>query len=230
MNEKNFKRAIYVVLTILVLFFYTKDLPLFEKGFYQDVQLIEHPEDILVLVNKNNRFEKNYRPIDLEVISLMYANEEKYLRKVAKEAFEKLSADAQLLGLSIVAVSAYRNYEYQSNLYQYYVETKGKEYADQCSARPGHSEHQSGLSLDVQGSNQDYDEFETSNEFTWMQEHAHDYGFILRYPKGKETITGFKYEPWHYRYVGIDVATYIYEHNLTLEEYIANLSTLQKEV
>lgn len=225
MNEKNFKRAIYLVLTILIFLFYTKDIPFFEQGFYKDIRIIQNSNDILVLVNKNNRFEEEYRPADLESISVLYANEEKYLRKVAKEAFEKLSQDALDLGYSVVAVSAYRSYEYQEKLYDYYVKTKGKQYADNCSARPGHSEHQSGLSLDVQGSNQDYDEFEASLEFNWMKSHAHEYGFILRYPKGKEAITGFKYEPWHYRYVGVDIATYLYENELTLEEYIANFTT-----
>ena len=72
----------------------------------------------------------------------------------------------------------------------------------------------------MEGSNKDYDNFDKSKEFDWMKNNAHKYGFILRYPKGKEYITRFKYEPWHYRYVGIDVATYIYENNLTLEEYL----------
>ena len=88
-----------------------------------------------------------------------------------------------------------------------------------CSAKPGHSEHQTGLSIDVEGSNLDYDLFAESKEFNWMKNNAHKYGFILRYPKGKEHITGFKYEPWHYRYVGKDVASYIYKNNITLEEY-----------
>ena len=88
-----------------------------------------------------------------------------------------------------------------------------------CSARAGHSEHQTGLAVDVAGSNDSYDDFEASIEFNWMKKNAHKYGFILRYPKGKEKITGFKYEPWHYRYIGIDIATEIYEKDITLEEY-----------
>ena len=95
----------------------------------------------------------------------------------------------------------------------------GSDYAEHCSAKPGHSEHQTGLAVDVEGSNHDYDDFENSKEFAWMKKNAHLFGFILRYPEGKTTITGFKYEPWHYRYVGKDVAKIIYEENLTLEEY-----------
>ena len=94
------------------------------------------------------------------------------------------------------------------------------EYALTCSAKPGHSEHQTGLAVDVEGENKDYDNFEDTKEFIWMKNNAHRFGFILRYPKGKEHITGFKYEPWHYRYVGIETATKIFKQNITLEEYL----------
>ena len=88
------------------------------------------------------------------------------------------------------------------------------------SARAGHSEHQTGLAVDVSNSSLDYDNFESTKEFYWMKNNAHKFGFILRYPKASFHITGFKYEPWHYRYVGIKIATYIYKNNLTLEEYL----------
>ena len=146
------------------------------------------------------------------------------MRKEAKDAFEKLSMTAKSLGYRIVATSTYRSYEYQEALYTQYVKEKGLEYADLCSARKGHSEHQTGLAVDVEGSNQDYDEFEKSPEFSWMINHAHEFGFILRYPKNKTNITGFKYEPWHYRYVGHEVAKIIFEKNITLEEYLKNFS------
>jgi len=103
------------------------------------------------------------------------------------------------------------------------LKKKGQEYADLASARPGHSEHQTGLAIDIMGSNEDYNKFEESVEFEWMKNNAHLYGFILRYPKGKENITGFKYEPWHYRYIGKKVATIIYNENITLEEYLKKL-------
>ena len=214
--EKNLKKAYYIIIGILILLFFNKD----EEGFYKNIKLIENPNDILVLVNKNNQLLSNFIPKDLESISLKYSNKDKYLKKEAKIAFEKLSEDASNLGYRIVAVSAYRDYNYQNELFNYYVKGKGLNYALECSAKPGHSEHQTGLALDVEGSNKDYDNFENSKEFIWMKNNAHKYGFILRYPKGKEHITGFKYEPWHYRYVGIEVAKYIYENNLTLEEYL----------
>lgn len=215
MSEKTFKNCIYLVLILLILIFFTKDIDF----FYQDIHDIKNPNSLEVLVNKLNRLDPLYIPPDLEPISLEYANEDKYLRKEAKEQFEKLSHDAKEKGYQIIAVSAYRDYHYQDQLFESYVKEKGEEYALKCSARPGHSEHQTGLSLDVMGSNNDYDEFEKSNEFDWMFHNAHKYGFILRYPKGKEYITGFKYEPWHYRYVGRDLASLLYTQNISLEEY-----------
>lgn len=217
--DKNLKKAYYIVLGILILLFFTKDINVKEE-FYKNIKLIENPDDLLVLVNKNNQLTSSYIPKNLESISLKYANSDKYLQKEAKEAFEKLSDDASKLGYRIVAISAYRDYNYQNELFNYYVKEKGLDYALNCSAKPGHSEHQTGLAVDVEGENKDYDKFESTKEFDWIKNNAHLYGFILRYPKGKEDITGFKYEPWHYRYVGIKAAEYIYENKITLEEYL----------
>ena len=215
MSEGNFKKCVYIVLALLILVFYTKDIDF----FYKKVKYIKNPDSLMVLVNKLNRLQSNYVPHDLEQISLNYATNNKFLRKEAKENFEKLSSDAKKIGYSIIAVSAYRDYDYQENLFNNYVKEKGENYALKCSAKAGHSEHQTGLSVDVMGSNNDYDQFEKSKEFDWMKNNSYKYGFILRYPKGKEYITGFKYEPWHYRYVGKDIASIIYTEGITLEEY-----------
>lgn len=215
MSEENFKKCVYIVLALLILVFYTKDIDF----FYKKVKDIKNPDSLMVLVNKLNRLQSNYVPHDLEQISLNYATNNKILRKEAKENFEKLSSDAKKIGYSIIAVSAYRDYDYQENLFNNYVKEKGENYALKCSAKAGHSEHQTGLSVDVMGSNNDYDQFEKSKEFDWMKNNSYKYGFILRYPKGKEYITGFKYEPWHYRYVGKDIASIIYTEGITLEEY-----------
>jgi D-alanyl-D-alanine carboxypeptidase len=214
--ELNLKKAYYTILVIFLLLFLKSD----DKEFYKDIKDIENPDSYLVLVNKNNKLDKNYVPKDLELLSLNNSYEYKYLRKQAKEAFENLSNDAKALGYRIIAVSAYRDYDYQEKLFNYYVNEKGLEYALRSSAKSGHSEHQTGLALDVEGSNKDYNKFEESIEADWMKKNAYKYGFILRYPKGSENITGFKYEPWHYRYVGIKEAKYIYENNITLEEYL----------
>ena len=139
----------------------------------------------------------------------------------AKSSFEKLSKEAKNNNMNIIAMSSYRSYEYQVNLYNRYVNEDGKEEADTYSGRPGHSEHQTGLAVDVYNVKETYTNFERTKEFNWMQEHAHEYGFILRFPKGKENETGYQYESWHYRYVGEEIAKYIHDNNITLEEYYA---------
>ena len=201
------------VLIILFLIFMENN------NFYKKINIVL-PNKYDFIVNKNNKLEKNYVPNDLEKIDIKYACNNMYLRKEAKENFEKMAMDANKKGLNIVAVSTYRSFEYQNKLYNTYVKDKGFYYADIASARAGHSEHQTGLAVDVSDKKLDYDNFEDTKEFTWMINNSYKYGFILRYPKAKYLVTGFKYEPWHYRYVGINTAAEIYKKSLTLEEYI----------
>ncbi len=224
MKLKIFKTCYYTLLAILIVLFYTRDLNLFGNKFYKNIKIIKHEDDILALVNKNNKLTKSYVPSNLKKINTKYAHEDKYLREEAKIAFEKLSKKAKKENLNIIAVSAYRSFDYQEKLFNNYKKEFGKKYALKCSAKPGHSEHQTGLAVDVMGSNKDYNKFAETEEFKWMKENAHKFGFILRYPKGKENITGFKYEPWHYRYVGIYIATIIYQEDLTLEEFYLKYS------
>lgn len=188
------------------------------SDFYKKINILYEPSSYSFIVNKNNKLTKNYIPNDLELLDTKYSCKEKYLRHDAKIAFEKMAKEAKLNGYNIIAVSAYRSYEYQYKLYNNYVTTKGFYYADIASARAGHSEHQTGLSVDISDLTLDYDNFEKTKEFLWVKDNAHKFGFIMRYPKAKFHITGFKYEPWHYRYVGTSIATYIYNNNITLEE------------
>lgn len=140
---------------------------------------------------------------------------------VAKEAFEDMAKDAKKEDLTIVAMSSYRSYDYQVDLYNRYAKKDGTEAADTYSGRPGHSEHQTGLAVDVYNEEKDYTNFEKTDEYEWMIKHAHEYGFILRFPKDKEKETGYHFESWHYRYVGQEIAKYIKEHNISFEEYYA---------
>ena len=180
--------------------------------------LVNDPNDYLALVNKNYKLSNNYIPNDLEIINKKYSYKTKYLRKKARISFENMAKEVEKIGLKIVLVSAYRNYEYQDRLFKKYVKDKGLEYASMCSAQAGHSEHQLGLAIDIADKTLDYDSFAETKEFNWIKANAYKYGFILRYPKDKVNITKYKYEPWHYRYVG-NIAKYLYENNLTLEEY-----------
>lgn len=174
-----------------------------------------------VLVNKYYYLDENYVPDNLETIDTKYASSNMRLVKPAKEAFESLSKKAKEENLQIIAMSTYRSYQYQVNLYNRYAKEDGVEKADTYSGRPGHSEHQTGLAVDVYNKKENYTNFGKTKEYEWMQQHAHEYGFILRFPEGKEKETGYEVEEWHYRYVGVEIATYIKEHNITLEEYYA---------
>lgn len=135
----------------------------------------------------------------------------------AESAFNTLSEAAANQGLDIYLSSGFRSYETQVRIYESYVDSYGKESADTFSARPGYSEHQTGLVIDV---NTIDDSFAGTPEAEWLAKHAHEYGFIIRYPKGKESITGYKYEPWHIRYLGVEKATEVYNSGLTLEEFL----------
>ena len=127
-------------------------------------------------------------------------------------------------GLDLIAFSTYRSYDYQVELYQRYVDEYGQEAADRFSARPGYSEHQTGLGFDIGEVGQEIhwasESFEDTEAGKWLSENAHNFGFILRYPPNKEHITGYQYEPWHFRYLGVDLATKVYNSELTLEEYL----------
>ena len=140
------------------------------------------------------------------------------LTSATQSAFGKMNADAKSLGLSLWIASGYRSYWTQNTLYNNYVASDGKEEADTYSARPGYSEHQTGLAFDL---NSVEDSFANTDEGKWVKDNCYRYGLIIRYPKGKESITGYIYEPWHLRYVGVDLATKLYNDGdwITLEEY-----------
>ena len=189
------------------------------KDFYTNVKKAINLNTNYILVNKFYYLEPNYVPENLEEIDSKYSVPGKQLVNVARISFEFLAKKAEEEGYNIRAVSTYRSYSYQTDLYNNYVTQDGVEEADKYSARAGFSEHQTGLAVDVDNRETDFNNFENTKEFHWMIENAHKYGFILRYPKEKEFITGYMYEPWHFRYVGVEIATYIYQNNLTYEEY-----------
>ena len=194
-----------------------------DYDFYKNIQKSDTSKGNLIIVNKYYQLDNDYYYGELDTMDKAYDNKSgSKLNKEAYAAFQKLVDAGEKEGYHIRNNSAYRSYNTQRGLYNNYKNSNGLTWADKWSARPGHSEHQTGLALDV-GVKNEYSlgKFESSPEFTWMKNNAHLYGFILRYPKGKEYITGYGYEPWHYRYVGVDVATYIYENNITYEEYYA---------
>lgn len=190
------------------------------------LHIVDNPDSIEVYVNKQRMLPHGYEPSDLVEPAVSHSSPEGFpqrlMRQEAAEALEALFAHAESEGLELVAISGYRSFERQEELYNHYVETHGQERADQYSARPGTSEHQTGLAMDISAVSVSLGlvrTFEQTEEGSWLAEHAHLHGFILRYPEGQTDITGYAYEPWHYRYVGEELATEIYQQDLTLEEY-----------
>ena len=123
-------------------------------------------------------------------------------------------------GILLRSVSAYRSYQHQKSTYNRYLKQYQQIMVDTFSARPGHSEHQTGLALDINVASSSA-HFERTPAFAWLKEHCAEYGFLLRYDQGKETITGYRFEPWHYRYVGQEIAKICMEQGLAYEEYLA---------
>jgi D-alanyl-D-alanine carboxypeptidase len=181
---------------------------------------------MLILVNKSHPIDKDYKPDDLVKIKYFVSDRSettRYMRAEAAEAFHNLVDKAAENGMELKMTTAYRSYNFQKILFDNYVAKEGEEAANQYSARPGQSEHQTGLSVDVTSPSVDYqlsDDYGNAEEGKWLAENAYRFGFIIRFPKGKEEITGYQYEPWHIRYVGLTAAKEIYEQNLTLEEYL----------
>ena len=190
-----------------------------DKEVYTDTKPASNLNTNYLFVNKFYYLDSNYIPNNLELLDNSYAKSGIYLVKEAKEQIEKLISDAKNDGMNIRVISAYRSYSYQENLYNNYVKSDGVALADTYSARPGYSEHQTGLVVDVTRAFDNFNNFENSEECNWMLNNAHNYGFILRYPKDKENITTYSFEAWHYRYVGVELAKKIKASNLTFDEY-----------
>ncbi|WP_342416502.1 M15 family metallopeptidase [Paenibacillus sp. FSL R10-2782] len=179
-----------------------------------------------VVVNKKRSLPVGYAPDDLVEPKVPFSfegpHEKRHMRKEAAEALEKLFDGAKKDGMELRAVSGYRSYKRQVSIFNNNVKTKGQEYASKVSAVPGTSEHQTGLAIDVSSpsvGNVLEQSFGASREGEWLEKHAPEYGFIIRYMKDKEDVTGYVYEPWHIRYVGIDIAEDVAKQGMTLEEY-----------
>lgn len=190
------------------------------------IQVVAQPESIPVLVNKQNKLPESYVPNDLVYTTIPFVfsemTDKRKLRSEPATAIANLFAGAKAQGANLLGVSAYRSHATQVTLFNYYVKKDGYEKARTYSALPGTSEHETGLAIDVTGGDgrcPAQDCFGNTAEAKWLQAHVVEYGFIIRYPEGKDAITGYKYEPWHLRYVGIPIATEVMSRGITLEEY-----------
>ena len=200
-----------------------------DKSYYDDSDFVKNPDAITVLVNKYYELPEDYEPSDLVDMTDDYANNrygQKKLRKEAYEQFVKMVDDAKKDNIKFYAESAYRSREFQDTLYKNYVYTNGKEEALKYAAKAGYSEHQTGLAVDLANI---WTITTKGEEYAWLSKHAHKYGFIFRYKKEWEDVTGYAEESWHVRYVGEKIATDIVNKNMSYEEYyikfIANKKT-----
>ena len=174
-----------------------------------------------ILVNKYTSLPDKYAPDDVVEMSNWYAYPGNSIRQEVYDAFKEMSDAAKEAGYTLIVNSSYRSYNEQKEIYDDYKDNRGKEYADTYAARPDFSEHQTGLSLDVFSPGANMSNFADTETFKWLSENCYKYGFILRYPEGKEDITGYNYEPWHYRYLGKELSKKVYDSGLTYDEYYA---------
>jgi D-alanyl-D-alanine carboxypeptidase len=183
-----------------------------DNKYYEGVTNIENQTSPLVICNKYNKLSNDYVPNGFS----KETEKTTVLKGEAGTAFDLMVNGAKKDGLNIYSASSYRSYAYHERRYNEKVRARGQEDVDKTNARPGYSEHQSGLAADIISTD---DSFANTREAKWLFANAHKYGYILRYPKGKEQITGYSYESWHYRYIGKKIAKVIYENNLTYEEF-----------
>jgi len=187
-----------------------------DNEFYTNIKPADTSMGTLILVNKYYSIDKDY-DADLETLGDSYGKGK--MNKEAALHFREMVDDAKKVGITLKSVSAYRSYDSQNTIYNNYVKKDGKTKADTYSARPGHSEHNTGLAVDINTASSSA-HFENTKEYEWLINNSYKYGFILRYPEEKMYITGYKYEPWHYRYLNVETATKIHELNVTYEEYL----------
>ncbi|WP_018665172.1 M15 family metallopeptidase [Heyndrickxia acidiproducens] len=196
-------------------------------------QVIQNPSNILALVNKTYIL-GDYVPKDLVRPNVQFSFgdqdiEKSYLRKPAAQALEEMFAAAKQDGIDLFMASGYRSYSRQKNVFDAESQKVGEEQAEQAVAIPGQSEHQTGLAADITSHAENFlltQKMGEDKEGIWLAKNAHQYGFILRYPKNKERITKYEYEPWHFRYVGKKAAAVIYKHGWTLEEYFQHVKKI----
>ncbi len=194
------------------------DYDTYEHDINSDVSLNE-----LVLCNKYYKLSSDYVPEDIvDMKSKYYYGDVQKVRKVAYDAFIDMWNAADKAGYYLIVNSSYRTYQEQEEVYNSYKDSYGEKEADTIASRPGYSEHQTGLALDIfSKDNTSIKTFKDSEAYKWLKDNSYKYGFILRYPEGKENLTQYNSEAWHYRYVGKKAAKYIYDNDITYDEYYA---------
>ncbi|HIS17436.1 MAG TPA: M15 family metallopeptidase [Candidatus Coprovivens excrementavium] len=191
-------------------------------GWYNKSYETNINDGFLIIVNKFYHLDKSYERTDLQNINLAYAYANNSAAEIVIKKFKQMRDDIEEeMNVHLMVNSSYRSYEDQEEIYNEFKKVSLK-YADSYAARPGYSEHQTGLAIDITSlEHPTANEFKESEEYKWLKENCHKYGFVLRYPEGKEHITGYSTESWHFRYIGEEAATQIYKENITFDEYYA---------
>ncbi|WP_018962290.1 M15 family metallopeptidase [Sporolactobacillus vineae] len=196
----------------------------------KSIHTVANPDSTLVLVNKFFKLPDHYVPRHLVTADVRFIDggksEKDKMQRVAASALKRMFDAAKKDHVPLAGVSAYRSFKMQTRLFDYYSDIDGKKQALKYSALPGTSEHETGLAIDVSGISGAYaasTAFNTTPEARWLARHARDFGFIVRYPEGKEQVTGYEYEAWHIRYVGVKAARTIAGRGMTLEEYLGKV-------
>ncbi len=189
------------------------------RELYTDIAAVDMDKGDLILVNKYHRLDEDYVPEDLVAFDSPLGKGR--LREKVYDAYSELYEAAREEGYRLMIVSSYRSYMYQDGLYKRYLSRDSQENVDSYSARPGHSEHQTGMAIDVSLPGCSLDDFGSTKAAEWLKSHCADYGFIIRYPKDRTDITGYIEEPWHIRYLGKEIAKDVVAKGMTYDEYYA---------
>lgn len=208
--------------------------PYLTSEFYIHIRNSINTNNTLLLVNKNYQLEKDFTPNNLVLIKDLNTvipgdYPRNYIKEEVYTSLKNLFHDGKIKGLSLFVSSGYRSFNTQEKTYKYYQYHSND--ADKISARAGHSEHQTGLAIDLTCKDVNYQlntQFENTKEGQFVRDNAYKYGFIIRYQKNKEQMTGYQYEPWHIRYVGKDVSQIIHKYELSLEEYLMKYTDMPK--
>lgn len=192
------------------------------NDWYTNTKKSDITKNELMLTNKFYNLDNTYNSDNMVSVSKQYSyGDSQMVTSETFDAFLNMFNAAKKEDLTLIINSSYRSYEEQEKVYNEFKNTYGEDYANSRAAKAGFSEHQTGMAIDIQTYGSSASTFEEFDEFKWLSENGHKYGFILRYPKDKEYLTGYEYESWHFRYVGVEAATYIYENNITFDEYYA---------
>lgn len=199
-----------------------------DYGFYNQIITQNNPNELETIVNKIYKLEETYEPTDLVTINT-YKDQHDYAypyrqhtaRQVVYDDFTALKNSCLQKGFELYVTSGYRSTSWQNEIYRHMVETYDQTRADETCSRPGHSEHTTGLAMDIALDQYQFEDVINHPQYQWFLQQLPKYGFIIRYPEGKENLTGYHYEPWHIRYLGKNLAQKVTKSGLTYDEYYA---------